>query len=56
MARPALDRARIDPVISALRKQGVSAPRIARSLGISERAVHYAMRRLTSSSAPRKAA
>lgn len=46
MARPALDRGRIDPAIFALRKSGASAPRIARALGISERTVRYAFRRL----------
>ncbi|RUT25991.1 hypothetical protein C0V97_09155 [Asaia sp. W19] len=56
MARPALDRGRIDPAISALRKSGASAPRIARALGISERTVRYAFRRLATPPAQRKAA
>lgn len=56
MARPALDRGRIDPAIAALRQRGASASRIARALGISERTVRYALRRLAVPSPERKAA
>ncbi len=56
MARPALDRGRIDPAIAALRQRGASASCIARALGISERTVRYALRRLAVPSPERKAA
>jgi len=46
MARPPLDHQRIDPVIAAYRRSGLSVARIALRLGISPRSVDYALQRI----------